>query len=86
MEGRIHRSRGILVVPALSVMAVVGAWLLGTRPSAGSFILLVVGSGVVMAWTAVMSLFQSAKHEAEADGLVALVRRAAERVADGAVA
>jgi len=83
VRARIRRSLQAWVVPALVVLLALLGWLRGPGLGIGGLVLLGGALVAVVGWPILLSLFSTAKYEAEADALDAVLRRTAEQAAGG---
>ena len=81
VHGKIRRNRGFLAAPFFTLLVLILGWLDKGRFGIGNLAIL-FGLLFLAGGSLLLTLFSTAKHEAEADTLVALVRRAAEPATD----
>ena len=81
IQGTLRRRWGFFFAPLLALPFVVYSWLQGSIGVGGMAMMLVL-LAVLAGWLALVSLFSSDRHEAEADALLALLARAADPESD----
>ena len=84
IQATIRRSRASWFIPIIILLLTVVGWLRGGGPTVVSVILLAAAIPVTVGWPMLISLFSTSNHEAEADALDAVLRRAIEQAESGA--